>query len=150
MLPAELQQVAPVPDPAVPALDTLPPAQGRVLVVDDNRDAAETLGLALRYSGYDVVTTTLPQEALDRVRATPFDAAVLDIGMPVIDGYELAALIRRELGVDAPRLIALTGYGQASDRAKALSSGFDEHMVKPIDLDQLARTLERLIRIEAR
>lgn len=148
-LPAELEAAAPVPDPHVPALDTLPPAQGRVLVVDDNRDAAETLGLALRYSGYEVVTTTLPQEALDRVRATSFDAAVLDIGMPVIDGYELAALIRRELGADAPRLIALTGYGQASDRAKALSSGFDEHMVKPIDLDQLARTLERLIRIEA-
>ncbi|WP_158218786.1 hybrid sensor histidine kinase/response regulator [Roseateles aquatilis] len=147
-LPAERQAAAPVPDPAAQTLDTLPPVQGRVLVVDDNRDAAETLGMALRYSGYDVVTTTLPQEALDRVRATRFDAAVLDIGMPVIDGYELAALIRRELGGAAPRLVALTGYGQSSDRDKALACGFDEHMVKPIDLDRLTRTLERLIRAD--
>jgi CheY-like chemotaxis protein len=83
------------------------------------------------------------------VRAARFDAAVLDIGMPVIDGYQLATLIHHELGAAAPRLIALTGYGQASDRDKALSSGFDEHMVKPIDLDRLTRTLERLIRADA-
>lgn len=148
-LPAEIHAVPPAPGPQVEALDTLPPVQGRVLVVDDNRDAAETLGMALRYAGYDVVTTTLPQDALDRVRASRFDAAVLDIGMPVIDGYQLATLIHRELGEAAPRLIALTGYGQASDRDKALSSGFDEHMVKPIDLDRLTRTLERLIRADA-
>ena len=148
-LPAEIHVAPPAPGPATEALDTLPPVQGRVLVVDDNRDAAETLGMALRYAGYDVVTTTLPQEALERVRASHFDAAVLDIGMPVIDGYQLATLIHRELGEAAPRLIALTGYGQASDRDKALSSGFDEHMVKPIDLDRLTRTLERLIRADA-
>jgi len=148
-LPAEIHVMPPEPGPAAEALDTLPPVQGRVLVVDDNRDAAETLGMALRYAGYDVVTTTLPQEALDRLQASHFDAAVLDIGMPVIDGYQLAALIHRELGDAAPRLIALTGYGQASDRDKALGSGFDEHMVKPIDLDRLTRTLERLIRADA-
>ncbi|WP_423600280.1 hybrid sensor histidine kinase/response regulator [Roseateles sp. MS654] len=148
-LPAEIQTAPPEPRPEAEALDTLPPVQGRVLVVDDNRDAAETLGMALRYAGYDVATTTLPQEALDRLRGSRFDAAVLDIGMPVIDGYQLASLIHRELGEGAPRLIALTGYGQASDRNKALSSGFDEHMVKPIDLDGLTRTLERLIRADA-
>lgn len=140
-------------EPAVDAVVAPTPSaaqssQARVLVVDDNRDAAETLGMALRYAGFDVTTTTLPQEALELVRAGAFQAAVLDIGMPVIDGYELAAQLRRELGDDAPRLIALTGYGQAADRAKALAAGFDEHMVKPIDLGQLLETLERLVVME--
>ncbi len=120
-------------------------APGRILVVDDNRDAAETLGLALRYSGYDVETTTLPQEVLGLLARRPFDVAVLDIGMPVIDGYELAALIRTGMAERTPRLIALTGYGQSSDRDKALATGFDEHMVKPIDLERLLHTLEGMI-----
>ncbi|SEL06331.1 His Kinase A (phospho-acceptor) domain-containing protein [Roseateles sp. YR242] len=120
--------------------------QRRILVVDDNRDAAETLGMALRYSGYEVVTTTLPQEVMSLVQGQVFDVAVLDIGMPVIDGYELASQIRADMVEGAPRLIALTGYGQSSDRDKALASGFDEHMVKPIDLDLLLKTLENLTR----
>lgn len=118
---------------------------GRILVVDDNRDAAETLGLALRYSGYEVETTTLPQEVLGLLARHRFDVAVLDIGMPVIDGYELAALIRAGMAERSPRLIALTGYGQSSDRDKALATGFDEHMVKPIDLGRLLHTLEGMI-----
>lgn len=133
---------------ATPAEAAQPSGQGssgRVLVVDDNRDAAETLSLALRYSGYDVVTTTLPQEVLGLLAEQVFDVAVLDIGMPVIDGYELAALIRAGMPDRAPRLIALTGYGQSSDRDKALATGFDEHMVKPIDLDRLLQTLEGMI-----
>ncbi len=134
--------------PAAPTVTAQPSGQessGRVLVVDDNRDAAETLSLALRYSGYDVVTTTLPQEVLGLLAEQAFDVAVLDIGMPVIDGYELAALIRAGMPDRAPRLIALTGYGQSSDRDKALATGFDEHMVKPIDLDRLLQTLEGMI-----
>jgi signal transduction histidine kinase/ActR/RegA family two-component response regulator len=121
-----------------------PGLPARILVVDDNRDAAETLGMALRYSGYEVAITTLPQEVAGLLSRQHFDVAVLDIGMPVIDGYELAAQIRTHMGDRAPWLIALTGYGQSSDREKALSSGFDEHMVKPIDLERLIQTLERL------
>jgi len=143
-LPAINKAAEAVAAPVDAAGPVAPGQPARVLVVDDNRDAAETLGMALRYSGYDVTTTTLPQEVMALVQTHAFDVAVLDIGMPVIDGYELASQIRSGMGANAPRLVALTGYGQSSDRDKALASGFDEHMVKPIDLELLLKTLERL------
>jgi CheY-like chemotaxis protein len=118
-------------------------AATRLLVVDDNEDAAELLSVMLTKAGYIVRTAFDGPSAL--LVATDFrpQLALLDIGLPVMDGYELG---RRLRGMpEAPRLIALTGYGQASDQARSREAGFDAHMVKPIDFEQLRGLLETLL-----
>src|SRR5262249_12360770 len=80
-------------------------------------------------------------EALTVATAHPFDVAVVDIGLPVMDGYELAERIGGQLGAARPRLVALTGYGQPHDRERALAAGFDEHLVKPVDPEALVRAI---------
>jgi CheY-like chemotaxis protein len=114
-------------------------ADGRqVLVVDDNVDAAEMLGMVLREQGHRVLVVHDPVAALKAARSFRPEVAVLDIGLPVMDGYELAARLRVELGAHACRLIALTGYGQETDRVRSLGAGFEAHLVKPVDFAQLA------------
>ncbi len=113
----------------------------RVLIVDDNADAADLLGLALRALGYEVLVTHEPLAALAAAARFKPDAAVLDIGLPVIDGYELAARLRDVLGPATCRLLALTGYGRDVDRARAKAAGFEVHLVKPVDVDRLAGLL---------
>jgi CheY-like chemotaxis protein len=110
-----------------------------ILVVDDNEDAAELLTLALEAAGHITSTASDGAGALLAVQAFPADVAVLDIGLPLMDGYELAGRLRTH----NPRLhlIALTGYGQASDRERARRAGFDRHLVKPINLDELLQAL---------
>jgi signal transduction histidine kinase/ActR/RegA family two-component response regulator len=109
----------------------------RILVVDDNVDAAMTLAELLRSYGHDVETAFDAASALDQLRGSWPALAILDIGLPGMDGYALAARIR-ELANGRPlRLVALTGYGQADDRARALAAGFDRHMTKPVDFDAL-------------
>ena len=104
----------------------------RVLVVDDNVDAAELISEMLRVSGHDVVYAHDGPSALRVVETFKPDVALLDIGLPVMDGYELARRLRAMLGT--VRLVALTGYGQQADRNRAFEAGFDFHMVKPVDL----------------
>jgi len=109
----------------------------RVLVVDDNEDGAAMLCTALHLHGYDVRAA---RDGLDALRmAAEFrpEVALLDIGLPVMDGYELAARLRAMPALGGIRLIALTGYGQESDREKARNAGFDQHMVKPVAIDKL-------------
>jgi CheY-like chemotaxis protein len=113
----------------------------RVLVVDDNADAAETLGELLRCSGYDVFVFNDPVSALARLAELRPDVAVLDVGLPVMDGYELAARIRQARGASCT-LIALTGYGQDADKERARAAGFDRHLVKPVAPERLMRELE--------
>jgi signal transduction histidine kinase/ActR/RegA family two-component response regulator len=118
----------------------------RVLVVDDNEDAAEMLAIVLSDAGYVVDVAYDAPQALARDAESPADVAVLDIGLPVMDGYELAARLRqtRALAEQAPRipyLIALTGYGQASDRERSRRAGFDLHLVKPVDLTAILAAL---------
>jgi signal transduction histidine kinase/CheY-like chemotaxis protein len=111
----------------------------RVLVVDDNEDAAEMLSDALTVFGYLVRTAADGPAAL--VVADEFrpEIALLDIGLPVMDGYELGRRLRKSnLGM---QIVALTGYGQASDKALSSAAGFDAHLVKPVDLDELRRLL---------
>jgi CheY-like chemotaxis protein len=120
--------------------------QKRVLVVDDNEDAALMLQHALRSLGYVVEVAPDGPSALDACRSFSPDVALLDIGLPVMDGYELAQRLR-ELLVDTGRmpglrLLAVTGYGQERDRSRSSDAGFHEHLVKPIDLAQLARSIE--------
>lgn len=116
----------------------------RILVVDDNADAADSLAMVLRLEDHRVETARTGEEALERVRTFRPDAVLLDIGLPEIDGYEVARRIRTD-PEPAPRLIALTGYGQVEDRKRAAAAGFDDHLVKPVDFLQLWEALTRTI-----
>jgi CheY-like chemotaxis protein len=113
----------------------------RVLIVEDNVDTRETLRRVLELEGHEV------QEAGDGPRAialaveTRPEVVIVDIGLPGLDGYEVARRIRASLG-EAPRLIAVTGYGQAEDRRLSREAGFDAHLVKPVSPEQLARALQ--------
>jgi len=120
--------------------------EGRILVVDDNRDAADSLGAMLEAYGYDVVTAYDGDEAIEALRTFSPGAAILDIGLPGMDGYALAGKIAQTLGENCPRLVALTGYGARHDRARALDAGFDDHLVKPVDPAHLMRVLDEVMR----
>ncbi|QBE63818.1 hybrid sensor histidine kinase/response regulator [Pseudoduganella lutea] len=106
----------------------------RVLIVDDNRDAAETLAMALQVSGYETRTVHTAGAALEIAAAFRPEAALLDIGLPDMNGYELARLLRQLPGGTAMKLVATTGWGQQKDRERALEAGFDHHMTKPVEL----------------
>jgi CheY-like chemotaxis protein len=125
---------------AVPAADSGPPR--RVLIADDNADFVETFGALLRGMGHQVCETRDGEQALAAAPAFRPDVAFLDIGLPVMDGYELARRIRSMPELRGIRLIALTGYGQDSDRARSLAAGFDDHLVKPLRLELLEQILE--------
>jgi signal transduction histidine kinase len=137
----------PVPD--APVLSTssaavaAPSRAERVLVVDDNEDAAEMLQGALEYLGYTVAVATDGAAALVQARAFKPNIALLDIGLPVMDGYEVAERLRAELPADEILLIAVTGYGQEHDRKRSREAGFSSHLVKPIELSQLQDVLSR-------
>lgn len=135
-------------EPAAPATQPRPAiAQAsralRILVVDDNRDAAETLGMLLESLGHAVRVVHDPAQALEAAQGAVFDAFVLDIGLPGMDGYALARLLRGRLQGSAATFIALTGYGSAADRQRGSEAGFDHYLVKPADLDELVRLLQR-------
>jgi CheY-like chemotaxis protein len=109
----------------------------RILLVDDNVDAATTLERLLEASGHDVEVFSDPVSALSAVRRFKPEIAVLDIGLPVLNGYDLAAQLRSALDGQPCRFIALTGYGQEADRAKSHAAGFEQHLVKPISPEQI-------------
>jgi signal transduction histidine kinase/ActR/RegA family two-component response regulator len=115
----------------------------RILVVDDNQDAADLLGATLQAVGHTVaVAYDSPQALLLAGEFRP-TVAVMDIGLPVMDGYELATRIRQRLGKDAPRMIALSGYGMKHDRERSQQAGFDFHLVKPVHAEQLLATVHQ-------
>jgi len=120
-----------------------PPERKKILIVDDNRDAAEILAEALDLSGYQTRVAFDGPSTLAMVDAFKPDVMLVDIGLPVMDGYELARQLRANPGLASARLIAVTGYGQESDRRRALDAGFDEHMVKPLDLERLEAMLRQ-------
>jgi PAS domain S-box-containing protein len=116
------------------------PHSKRVLVVDDNRDTAESLALVLRLRGHEVWTAYDGPAALQQVCGCQPEAVLLDIGLPGLDGYQVARRLRGEMGC-AALLVAVTGYGQEDDRRRAYEAGFDHHLTKPIDLEELAALL---------
>ncbi|HSD89868.1 MAG TPA: PAS domain S-box protein [Kofleriaceae bacterium] len=119
----------------------------RILIVDDNDDACMLLAEILRAVGHDVKTAGDGLEALKLVDQTVVDIAILDIGLPVMDGYELAGrLLARP---DAPRLVAVSGYGRPADLARSAAAGFVRHLVKPVDLRRLMATLDELKPVQA-
>ncbi|HEY3098037.1 MAG TPA: PAS domain S-box protein [Methylomirabilota bacterium] len=121
-----------------------PPAiRRRVLIVEDNDDARQMLRILLEHEGHEVfeaIDGTEGVRAASRVRP---DLALIDLGLPILDGYEVARFIRRQ-DHQPQRLVALTGYGQPEDRERALRAGFDDHLVKPVDPDRLAELLQHL------
>jgi len=117
----------------------------RILLVDDNHDAASTLAELLRSAGHEVRTAPEAKAALASLESFTPDIAILDIGLPDMDGYELARQLRAHPRLPLLRLAALTGYGRDVDRSRALASAFDEHLVKPVSLDELLRAVRSLL-----
>ena len=114
----------------------------RILVVDDNHDASELLAEVLRTLGYEVAVAADGPSALRQFGSFPADVAILDLGLPVMDGFELARRLCEDRASARPRLIALTGYGRERDFAQSRAVGFDAHLVKPVDVDTLLAALE--------
>jgi signal transduction histidine kinase/ActR/RegA family two-component response regulator len=114
----------------------------RIMVADDNRDAADSLAMLLKTQGYQVTVGYSGAEALQMARATAPHVAILDIGMPDMTGYEVAAQLRAAPWGKDICLIAVTGWGQEDDKARAAAAGFDHHLTKPVDPDDVARLLQ--------
>ena len=112
-------------------------ATRNVLLVDDNEDSAQTLAMVLRQYNHIVEICTHPAQALDTLRNFRPDVVLLDIGMPNVNGYELARDIRQMEGYRDVKLIAVTGYGLPEDKALAREAGFNHHVVKPVDIEQI-------------
>lgn len=133
----------------VEAVDDVPAARAparalRVLVVDDNIDAATTLGELLKVLGHLPIVAHDGPSALALAREEVPQVALVDLGLPVLDGYELVARLRGLPGLQRLPAVAVTGYGQASDRARSRAAGFDRHVVKPVGLDDLRTLLASL------
>jgi CheY-like chemotaxis protein len=112
----------------------------RVVVIDDNDEVREMLVEALEYDGYAVEHAADGSEGLSRILAARPNAALIDIGLPGLDGYEVARRVRNALG-DSLVLVAMSGYGQAEDRARAAQAGFDAHLTKPASLAEIHAAL---------
>jgi len=119
------------------------PGRKRVLLIEDNRDAAETLGAILDLWGYQVGLAFTGQEGLDQARRTRPEIVLCDIGLPGLDGYAVARALRAEDSLRDTRLIAITGYAHEHDRSRAREAGFDLHLTKPVNPDSLRVELER-------
>ena len=115
--------------------------QRRVLVVDDNEDAANSLAMILKLGGHETASVYTAVDALERAAAFRPDVVLLDIGLPGMDGYEVAQKMRELPGLRDIRLVAVTGYGRSDDRLRARDAGFDDHLTKPVEFAVLERTL---------
>jgi len=133
---------------AVQPQDTLPSTDPQtfvkwtILVVDDSRDGADSLGFLLKAAGHEVLTAYDGRTALTVAEERRPEVVLLDIGMPEVSGYDVARAIRREAWGRNMRLIALTGWGQAEHRRRSIEVGFDDHLVKPVELEMLENLLQ--------
>jgi signal transduction histidine kinase/ActR/RegA family two-component response regulator len=133
------------------SLQALPPADEgcAILIVDDNLDAAQILGELLSMQGHEIRIAYDGPSALDIVKHFTPRIALLDIGLPIMDGYEVAGHLRAMPHLEGISLIALTGYGQASDKLRSLQAGFDHHLVKPVDIDVVEELIRRTLAASA-
>jgi len=115
----------------------------RILVVDDNRDSAETLSMLLELMGNELSVAYDGEQALAMANDIKPDVILLDIGLPKLNGYEVARQIRNEPWGGNPILIAITGWGQTEDKDLSRESGFDHHLVKPVDHDHLLKLIQK-------
>jgi CheY-like chemotaxis protein len=119
--------------------------RGTVLVVDDVPDVTEMIELLLKHAGYDVSTAESAQDALHLARLNHYDLVISDIGMPDMNGYELAAALRELAAYNKTPLIAVTGYSEYDDRGRAVRAGFNVHLTKPIEPTQLLTLMRELL-----
>jgi CheY-like chemotaxis protein len=115
----------------------------RVLVIDNCEDATATLGMLLQMYGYEVEIAADGPSACRAVQASPPDVVLLDIGLPKMNGWEVAKQIRELCGWKRPLIVAITGYGMDADRVRSDQAGIDLHLVKPVDPEQLKNLLSR-------
>jgi len=116
-------------------------APRRVLIVDDNEDAANSLAMVLKLNGHETDAAYTSSDALARAAQFKPDVVLLDIGLPGMDGYQVAQRIRELPGLRNIRLVAVTGYGRSDDRRRARDAGFDDHLTKPVEFSVLDRAL---------
>ena len=119
--------------------------RGTVFVVDDVPDVTEMIELLLKHAGYDVSTAESAQDALHLARLNHYDLVISDIGMPEMNGYELAAALRELAAYNKTPLIAVTGYSEYDDRGRAVRAGFNVHLTKPIEPTQLLTLMRELL-----
>jgi two-component system CheB/CheR fusion protein len=143
-LPAATTQTAPVSDGvgARDGVDGRAPVAQRVLVIEDNPDAREALAMVLELEGFSVTCEPDGERGLSTLVDDPPNVALVDIGLPGLNGFDLAKRARERLGRDRVRLVALTGYGSQEDRRKVREAGFDAHLVKPVTREALRRVLD--------
>jgi CheY-like chemotaxis protein len=142
-LPISVETDAPVSRPMATASAATTPL--RILIVDDNHDSADMLATLLKFSGHETYTTHDGLAAVQAATRLDPDVILLDIGLPVLNGYEAARRIREQQSQKRrPLLVALTGWGQDEDRLRSEEAGFDAHMVKPVDDVVLGRLLAEL------
>jgi signal transduction histidine kinase len=149
-----LPAVSPPAQPAAPGASAKDAAARplRVMVVDDNHDSADMLALSLRLMGHEVRAYYDPLQVVDAALEFLPDLAFMDVGMPVLNGFDLAGRLRAQRWPETgrPRLVALTGWGQEDDRRRSEAAGFDEHLVKPAELETIERVCrETAARLEA-
>ena len=121
--------------------EVMPSARRRILVVDDNADSADSLGLLLEMSGHEVRTANDGKAGIAVAAQFRPDVVLMDIGMPQLDGYEAARHIRQQPWGRGMVLVALTGWGQEDDRKESADAGFDHHLVKPVEMDALMKLM---------
>ena len=141
-LPLMAAPATPAPGPQIAT--SLPSSRRRLLVVDDHRESADTLAMLLASMGHEVKTAYDGREAIELATRHPPDAVLLDIGLPGMNGYEVARELRNSNGRVRLALIAVSGYGQDEDRRRSRAAGFDHHLMKPVDPAELARTIDAL------
>ena len=129
--------------PAAAEFDIPPPTGHRILVVDDNKDAAASLALLLRLMGHETRTANSGAEAIEVADEFQPDVGLLDIGMPKLNGYETARRMREKTWGREMLLVALTGWGQEADRRRSSDAGFNWHLVKPVNVEEIERLLAK-------
>jgi signal transduction histidine kinase/ActR/RegA family two-component response regulator len=139
-LPIASERVEPAADSSVDRSRTVAPL--RVLIVDDNEDGAESLAMLLSFGGHDTHKAHDGQQAVEAAERLRPDVVLLDIGLPIMNGYEVCRRIRREPWGKTLMMVALTGWGQDEDRHRSAEAGFDAHLVKPVDHDALVKLLQ--------
>ncbi len=116
----------------------------RALIVDDVSDVTDLLSVLLTHAGYDVTTASRARDAIALARERRFDIVISDIGMPEMNGYQLAEALRALPGYESVPMVAVTGYSMFDDRSRSLTAGFTEHVTKPIDPRALLELIEQL------
>lgn len=140
--------ISPPMSPSATSSDTGPPItqrRARILIADDNRDAADTLGMLLEMAGHDIKIAHSGHDALALGESYQPDIVILDIGMPDKSGYEVARIARQQSWGKSAYFFALTGWGQAADKERAIAAGFDRHLAKPVDADFLSALLDAIL-----